>query len=132
MYIIEVGYASDLHHSKKVIQKQAQHAQLAAAMRRDGWTVHYDAQHIVTLGHGGTIPKPLSDLLTTLGATPHAAKSCCTRLHMHSVIALRSTTSLYYKLEREMGITNRRPGHGGQGAARGGPRTREPGWGLMS
>lgn len=132
VYLIEVGYASDLHHSEKVIQKQAQHAALAAAMRADGWTVHYDTAQIVTLGHGGTIPRTLEPLLKELGVKPQSAKNCCTRLHMHSLTALKGTASLYYKLEQEMGIAHarRRSGSQGgrtQGGATSGPHPRKPG-----
>ena len=87
VYIIEVGYTSDLNHTDKCTEKTTQHTQLAAALERAGWTVHYTRKEVITLGVTGTIPTTVKPLLQTLGASAEQANKCCLHLHQHAVVS---------------------------------------------
>ena len=87
VYIIEVGYTSDLNHTDKCTEKTIQHKKLSEALERAGWTVHYTRNEVITLGATGTIPNTVKPLLQTLGASAEQANKCCLHLHQHAVVS---------------------------------------------
>lgn len=51
VYVIQVGYCSDLRHPDKRVDKLKQHADLVTALRNAGWDVAQRETTVITFGH---------------------------------------------------------------------------------
>ena len=94
VYVIEVGYCSDLNHPDKRAEKLQQHEDLVAALRDAGWDVMYSPDTVVSLGHTGTVTPHLHALLKTLGCPTQSAHNTCRKLVQHAVHTTTAITAL--------------------------------------
>jgi hypothetical protein len=98
VYVIEVGYCSDLRHPEKRVEKLQQHTKLITALRNAGWDVARSETTVITLGHTGTITPHLHALLKTLGCSTQIAHRTCRKLTKHAVHTTTSITALRREL----------------------------------
>jgi hypothetical protein len=108
MIIVEVGYTSDTRWQEKVLEKQSQHAELIAALERQGW--HVDS-HIILLGVAGCVyTKHTVAPLHKLGMTHNnSLKKLLMKLHRLSIQWLDYIVTHRYSL-----TNSTRPGHTAQ------------------
>lgn len=73
-----------------------QHAQLAAALQRDGWQVK---QHIIVLGSGGAVFHTAVDALQALGVSGGDLDRCLAKLLTHTATMAQSIVTARRRLE---------------------------------
>ena len=103
IYLLEVGYTSDLNHDPKQTEKSHQHSRLKEALEADGWIVHYTPAEVVVLGTTGTVPSNMKRLLQKLGAAAAQATRCCTTLHRQAIARAGAIIKTRRVLEGNMG-----------------------------
>jgi hypothetical protein len=97
VYLVEVGYGSDLGHDRKQVEKRLQHATLQSHLEDAGWTVEYT---VLSLGHAGTLHKDFLKSLTNLGLSKTDASDTCAALHKHACRTCHTIVKLRRTLER--------------------------------
>jgi len=102
VHMIEVGYCRDTKHEEKYAEKSNQHEHCRTGLKQHGYDLKY---HIITLGHCGTIPKALRDILKTeLGVPSEMIAQCAKSLHISAVKHLFVIYQNRMEFERVHGV----------------------------
>ena len=95
--LFEVGFCSDTKHESKRIEKHQQHKDLMNYLQNDGWDV---TLQVVTLGHTGTVPQSLRDILASYTVPTTDIIKCYNQLHQQAVKTADTIISSRRALER--------------------------------
>jgi hypothetical protein len=107
--VIELGYCSDFNWKQKLEEKKAQHQELIAALREDGWEVE---EHYIVLGTKGTIYKDTLATLQQLGLAHKRALALMATLNIHAVTWLATIVTTRRREEQAAASPTARRGVG--------------------
>ena len=102
VHVVEVGYADDLRYQEKMVQKTAQHAELAALLKQARWGNVLISPPIV-VGHGGTIYADSVAALCNMGVPKQAAVKTLHKVHTHTVRSAGAIVRTRRMLEKNGG-----------------------------
>jgi ribonuclease HI len=111
VYMLEVGYCSDISIPERLTEKSKQHHELITRLQAEGHTVFL---HTLMLGTSGTILTSLKDHLKEGYKMPtHTITKLLNKLNDHAVNTAQAITCKRREMEKAMGRNHRSgPGHG--------------------
>jgi hypothetical protein len=98
IWLMDLGYSSDLRCMDKVMEKKEQHAELCKLLTAEG----YDVMLLpIVLGSAGTLFKCLDCATKEMDIPNTRKKKLYSKLHLHSIHSLQNLVSQRRYLERQ-------------------------------